>query len=119
MKLDRERLLVNLRSAARGVAADPFGTRNGHLRVLWDDETTMKLDCDAALQLATGKPPTAIAEGLGIGRLTALLKDNGKVRGIVTGNAHRRLVAKTLAQQFGTVSDGEKTPYQLARALTH
>ena len=79
-----------------------------------DDETTMKLYCDAAQQLATSKVTAAIAEGLAVGRLKTLLKDNGKVRGIVTGKAHGRLVAKTLAQQFGTVFDEETAPYQFA-----
>ena len=42
-----------------------------------DGETPMELYCDAAQQLATSEVTTAVAEGLAVGRLTALLKDNG------------------------------------------
>ena len=38
-------------------------------------------------------------DALGLGALTALLKENGSIRGIVTGDTFRRGVARTLAQQ--------------------
>eukprot|EP00973_Karenia_brevis_P041127 5690481-Karenia_brevis.AAC.1 len=34
-----------------------------------------------------------------ISKLTALLKDNGRVRGIAAGDTSRRLVSKTIARQ--------------------
>ena len=40
-------------------------------------------------------------EGVRVGRMTALQKPDGGVRGIVVGDVVRRLVARTLAQQFG------------------
>ena len=43
--------------------------------------------------------PGEIAEALGLGALTALLKENGRIRSIVTGDTFRRGVARTLAQQ--------------------
>ena len=39
---------------------------------------------------------------LRMGRITALQKPTGGVRGIVAGDIIRRLVARTIAQQFGT-----------------
>ena len=43
--------------------------------------------------------PHEIAEALVISKLTALLKPNGRVRGIAAGDVFRRLVSKTIARQ--------------------
>ena len=40
--------------------------------------------------------PGEIADALGLGALTALLKENGRIRGNVTGDTFRRRVARTL-----------------------
>ncbi|CAK0881012.1 unnamed protein product, partial [Prorocentrum cordatum] len=40
-----------------------------------------------------------VARALGAGRATALVKDNGRARGIVAGDAFRRFVGKALSQQ--------------------
>eukprot|EP00973_Karenia_brevis_P022200 3055849-Karenia_brevis.AAC.1 len=37
---------------------------------------------------------------MGLSQITALLKDNGRIRGIAAGDTFRRLVSKTLARQF-------------------
>ena len=44
--------------------------------------------------------PREIQGALRLGRLTALRKPNGGVRGIVAGDILRRLVARTMAQQY-------------------
>ena len=52
---------------------------------------------------------------MGIGRMTALMKADGRgVRGIDTGNLHRRLVAKNLAQQFAFDIECNTPPSQFA-----
>ena len=47
-------------------------------------------------------------------RLTALNKLDGGVRGIATGCSLRRLVARTLAKQFGSAFEAECAPFQYA-----
>ena len=47
-------------------------------------------------------------------RLTALRKPDGGVRGIATGDAFRRLVARTLAKQWAPTIDQATRPFQFA-----
>ena len=47
-------------------------------------------------------------------RLTVLRKPDGCVRGIATGDAFRRLVARTPAKQWAAVFDEATRPYQFA-----
>ena len=49
-----------------------------------------------------------------MGRLTALQKPNGGVRGIVAGDVFRRLVARFIAQQFGPAIERATSPFQYA-----
>eukprot|EP00973_Karenia_brevis_P090932 12405089-Karenia_brevis.AAC.1 len=49
-----------------------------------------------------------------LGRMTALVKPNGRVRGIVTGDTLRRLTARTLAQEFSKEFDRACSPFQFA-----
>ena len=44
--------------------------------------------------------PLEIMEALGAGRMTALKKPDGGVRGIVVGEIFRRVTARTIAQQY-------------------
>ena len=74
------------------------GTKNARLKPLLENEASMEALGFAASQLAKGDVPDIIAEVMALGRLTALRKPNGKVRGIATGDTLRRLVARTLAQ---------------------
>ena len=46
--------------------------------------------------------------------MTALRKKDGGVRGIATGTSFRRLVAKTLARQFGAAVEATCAPFQFA-----
>ena len=46
--------------------------------------------------------------------MTALRNKDGGVRGIATGSSLRRLVAKTLARQFGRIVEQECAPFQFA-----
>ena len=47
-------------------------------------------------------------------RMTPLSKPDGGIRGIATGTVFRRLVAKTLARQFGPVVEESCAPFQFA-----
>ena len=49
-----------------------------------------------------------------VGRLTALQKPNGGVRGIVCWDVSRRLVARTMAQQLGPAIERATSPSQHA-----
>ena len=68
----------------------------------------------AASRLACAQIPQSIGEALTLGSLTALLKDNGKIRGIVVGDTFRRGVARTIAQQHASVFEESCMPFQFA-----
>ena len=44
-------------------------------------------------------------DAIGLGALTAVLKENGSIRGIVTGDSFRRGVARTMAKQCAKIFD--------------
>ena len=80
--LSWDKFLANLRGARRGSAAGPSGCTNEHLRLLLDDEESMRLLYHAAQRLGRAQIPADILAGLKIGRLVALQKPNGRVRGL-------------------------------------
>eukprot|EP00973_Karenia_brevis_P036587 5043834-Karenia_brevis.AAC.1 len=49
-----------------------------------------------------------------LANMTALQKKDGGVRGIATGSAFRRLVARTLARQFLPAIEAACSPFQFA-----
>ena len=73
-----------------------------------------------AQKLAVGDVPEAIREGLAVAHLTALQKvddtgtPTGDVRGIATGIVLRRLVARTIAQQYAERVLQATSPFQYA-----
>ena len=54
--------------------------------------------------------PIEVLQALRIGRMTALQKPTGGVRGIVVGDFVRRLVARTLARQLGRAVESATAP---------
>ena len=68
----------------------------------------------ACEQLARAQIPLAIQACIRLGRLTALQKPNGGVRGIVSGDIVRRLVARTMSQQLMESVQRATAPYQYA-----
>ena len=52
-------------------------------------------------QLARVEVPAEVVRWIKLGRMTALRKPDGGVRGIVAGNVIRRLTSRTIAQQLG------------------
>ena len=58
--------------------------------------------------------PEEIIEAIRLGRLTALSKPDGGVRGIVVGDILRRMVARTLAKQISKKVEEATAPFQYA-----
>ena len=85
--LDHDIFPKNIRVARRGAAAGPSG---------------MTGDRKFAQDLARACAPDEVVDAIRLGRLTALQKPNGGVRGIVVGDIIRRLVARTIAQQLSS-----------------
>ena len=67
-----------------------------------------------AVLFSRGQVPPNALEGLKLGRITALEKPDGGVRGIVVGVVFRRIVARTIAQQIGDQVEKATAPYQFA-----
>ncbi len=103
-----------LKAAPRGSSGGPGETTNELLKVALDDEDTATLLHGAALRLARAQIPTTIADAFMSARMTALLKNNGRVRGIATGTAFRRLVAGCVARTIGPSVEDACKPYQYA-----
>ena len=70
------------------------------MQVALDDEETFAALSDVAEIYARAQVSEQVARGLSLGHLTALRKDNGRVRGIVAGDALRRLIVKTLSSNY-------------------
>ena len=64
--------------------------------------------------MARGEVPDRIKPVVRLGRLTALRKPDGGVRGIVVGDVLRRLVARTIAQQIADQVEAATAPFQYA-----
>ena len=93
------------RSSARSVE---------HLFCILESEADSELLVQAASKLAVGDVPDEVIDGIRVGRLTALAKPDGGVRGIVVGDIIRRLEARTIAKQFATKAEAATAPFQHA-----
>ena len=67
-----------------------------------------------AVLLAQASVPQKVLTALRMGRLTALQKPNGSVRGIVASDVFRRPVARTMAQWLGPAIERATSPFQYA-----
>ena len=85
-----------------------------HLRVLLSCDEDCRHLAHAAHLLTTAAIPAPILPAIRLGRLVALQKPNGRVRGLVLGDVFRRLVARTLAQQFSPQFQVATAPHQFA-----
>ena len=85
-----------------------------HLRPLLDSVTDQQWLCKLAEQVAQGRITPTVIEAIRMGRMTALRKANGGVRGIVVGDVLRRLVARTMPQQLGPKVESATAPFQYA-----
>ena len=113
-QLDEDQFARNLRSARRGAAAGLSGMTTDHLRPILSSHWDLQLLCKMASRFARGEGPEGIAHIIREGRVTALMKPTGSVRGIVTGDVFRRLVSRTIAQQMGPAVERATSPFQYA-----
>ena len=67
-----------------------------------------------AERLSRGHVPSSIRDAIRHGKLTALRKPNGGVRGNVGGDIVRRLVARTISQQMAEAVQTATAPSQYA-----
>ena len=112
--LEKEVFMKNLKCARRGAAAGPSGMTSEHLKSILENARDCELLFQVAQLFARARIPHEILEALRVGRLTALQKPNGGVRGIVAGDVFRRLVARTIAQQLGPAIERATSPFQYA-----
>ena len=83
-----------------------------HLRP--DRESDVMAITMFANSFARGQIPSDIVAAVRLGRMTALQKPDGGVRGIVVGDYFRRLVSRTLAKQFAQKAEDATSPFQYA-----
>ena len=114
VELSPAKLVANASRARKGAAPGPSGCTSEHLRVLLDDEECTQLLTAAASKLARAEVPEAIVPAIRLGRMVALTKPSGGVRALVMGDAFRRLVARTLAQQLHEEFQSACAPFQYA-----
>ena len=112
--LDEDLFNKNVRTARKGVAGGPSGMTHDHLRLLLESLKDLHLFFAVCDFWAKGQVPREAVNGIKLGRMTALRKENGGVRGIVAGEVVRRVQAKTIAQQLGPAVKAATAPNQYA-----
>ena len=110
-QLDAGEFLVCLRTARRGASAGPSGITADHLFPVLESDRDSALLVQVALKLARGDVPEEVIDSIRLGRLTALNKPDGGVRGIVVGDIFRRLVAKKMAKQMAKKAEKATAPF--------
>ena len=110
-QLDTDEFLVCLRKSRRGTAVGPSGVTLDHLFPLLESEADSQLFAQVGVLLSVGNVPEPILEGIRLGRMTALQKPDGGVRGIVVGDTIRRLVARTMAKQVSKQAEVAIAPF--------
>ena len=113
-KLDATQFARNLRSARRGAAGGPSGMTVEHLQPLLDAPRDLQRFVHVAERLSRAQIPPSVREAIRLGRLTALQKADGGIRGIVAGDIIRRLVARTMSQQLMEAVQVATSPFQYA-----
>ena len=113
-ELDQALLLKNFKSARRGAAAGPSGMTTEHLRPLLDSEEDCEKFWFFCQAFAQARVPDEVLSAVRMGRITALQKPSGGIRGIVVGDSVRRLVSRTIAQQIGPAVQVATAPHQYA-----
>ena len=112
--LSQELFLQNVRKARKGAAPGASGMTADHLRPLLEHHPVAAALGHAALLLAQNRVPEEVMNALRHGRLTALRKPDGGVRGIVVGDVFRRVVARTIAQKYTKKVEEATAPHQYA-----
>ena len=122
VRLDGERFLRNLRSARKGGAPGPSGSRNEHLKPLLEDDIASGALEEVACRLANADVPASVGRALVLCRMVGLRKgspglaeahgQSSRVRGLAVGDVFRRLVSRTLAQQHHGEFETATSPHQ-------
>ena len=112
--LDFDRFVSNIRSAKRGAAPGPSGLTTEHLHPILENDSSLTALFRVGVLFSRGHVPPGALEALRLGRITALAKPDGGIRGIVVGDVLRRVVAKTIAQQIGDQVEKATAPFQFA-----
>ena len=108
--LDHVQLLRNLRCAKRSAAGGP----SCMTAPLLESSRDFELFWSMCQEFARGIIPVPVLEAIRMGRMTALQKPSGGVRGIEVGDIIRRLVSHTLAQQLAPAVEKATAPFQYA-----
>lgn len=106
--------VCDFRRARRGAAPGLSGTTTDHLKVVLEAPEACDMFVDMCQELLDTKAPRTTVEATRLGRLTALRKPDGGIRGIVAGEVLRRLVARTAAQQISDEVEAATAPFQYA-----
>ena len=112
--VDDHLFLQNLRTSRRGAAAGPSGMNSDRLFPLSDSERDSMKFCEFASFVARGEVLGEIMDVLRMERMTALSKPDGGFRGITVGDVSRRLVSRTVAQQYSKRVEIATAPCQCA-----
>ena len=112
--LDLDLFLKNLKCARRGAAGGSSGMTSEHLRPVLISRSDSEKFWRMGQELARAQVPCEILQAIRTGRLTALQKESGGVRGIVAGDIVRRLVARTITQQMERAFEIATAPFQYA-----
>ena len=124
MRAERAKTLVQFGelSAARVASDNQEGSSWGSIRddcrspfPSFDNEGDSALLGEVGSIMSQGKIHDAVMEGIRLGRLIALQKPDGGVRGIVVGDIMRRLVARTMAKQIAKKVEKATAPFQYAQ----
>jgi hypothetical protein len=102
LELDPDIFAEVLSTARKGLSAGLGGHRYEYFKLCLEDDESLRLLTAAAELLAQAAVPAVVASAMKMSSITALLKDNGRVRGIAAGDTFRRLVSKALARQHGS-----------------
>ena len=118
VELDRDLFAKNLRTTRRGLSPGLGGTRNEHLKLALEDSTCLEDLTNVAQHVAEGDLPQQVAEAMRMCKLTAVTKNETKIRGLNAGDSFRRLVARTLAQQHTDEFQNATKPYNFGMSVS-
>ena len=85
-----------------------------HLFPLKESERDSQKLHQFASTLARAEVPAEIVDLIRMGRITALRKKDGGVRGITVGDVLRRLIARTIAKQVCSAVESATSPFQFS-----
>ena len=97
----------------RGAASGPSGMTYEHLRPLLNCQSDLVVLHKLGERFARAQVQP-IVDAIRMGRVTALRKRDGGVRGIFAGDVFRRLVPRNFAKQLGEEVESATSPFQCA-----